>query len=167
MFTATEQVLARAKGIASAHLEASVDDIVVHEDGRVGVAGVPARALTWAELAGLAADGAGGLAGAVGAPAGDGAGNGAARDDLAAGEGAGWDGLGPLAAAVDFTQDGATFPFGAHVSVVEVDMATSPWMTAGGSSTRCSSPASNTAGSPRAWPRRCGSRSSSTPQATR
>jgi carbon-monoxide dehydrogenase large subunit len=64
------------------------------------------------------------LAGAVGAPAGDGAGNGAARDDLAAGEGAGWDGLGPLAAAVDFTQDGATFPFGAHVSVVEVDMET-------------------------------------------
>jgi carbon-monoxide dehydrogenase large subunit len=124
VFTATEQVLARAKGIASAHLEASVDDIVVHEDGRVGVAGVPARALTWAELAGLAADGAGGLAGAVGAPAGDGAGNGAARDDLAAGEGAGWDGLGPLAAAVDFTQDGATFPFGAHVSVVEVDMET-------------------------------------------
>ena len=42
--TATEQVLARAKEIAASHLEASVDDIVVQDDGRVGVAGVPARA---------------------------------------------------------------------------------------------------------------------------
>ncbi len=56
VLSATEEVLARAKEIAAAQLEASVDDMVVHDDGRVGVAGVPARALTWAELAGLAAD---------------------------------------------------------------------------------------------------------------
>lgn len=30
----------------------------------------------------------------------------------------------PLAAELDFTQDGATFPFGAHVAVVEVDLDT-------------------------------------------
>ena len=54
------------------------------DDGRVGVAGVPARALTWGELA---------------------------RDE-------------PVYAVADFHQDGATFPFGAHVAVVEVDRET-------------------------------------------
>jgi carbon-monoxide dehydrogenase large subunit len=105
VFTATQEVLARAKAIAAAHLEASVDDIVVHDDGRVGVAGVPAGALSWAELAGLAADGA--AAGGAG-------------EDVDAGADAG----ARLMAAVDFSQEGATFPFGAHVSVVEVDMET-------------------------------------------
>jgi carbon-monoxide dehydrogenase large subunit len=98
VLTATEEVLARAKALAAAHLEASVDDIVVHDDGRVGVAGVPAGALSWAQLAGLAAAGGAG-------PASDDAGD-------------------RLMAAVDFSQEGATFPFGAHVSVVEVDMET-------------------------------------------
>jgi carbon-monoxide dehydrogenase large subunit len=104
VLTATEEVLARAKALAAAHLEASVDDIVVHDDGRVGVAGVPAGALSWAQLAELAAAGLGGPAGEAG-PAGDDAGH-------------------RLMAAVDFSQEGATFPFGAHVSVVEVDMET-------------------------------------------
>ena len=81
-----------ARRLAARLLEADEDDIVVGEDGRVGVAGVPARALTWAELA-----------------------QAAARDD---------DGDGPLAAALDTAQDGATFPFGAHVAVVEVDLET-------------------------------------------
>jgi len=121
VLSATEQVLARAKEIAAAHLEASFDDIVVHDDGQVGVAGVPARALSWAELAGLAADGARDGAGAGGDRAAAGSGATAVADAVAA---AGRDGLGPLAAAVDFTQEGATFPFGAHVSVVEVDMET-------------------------------------------
>jgi carbon-monoxide dehydrogenase large subunit len=77
--------VARARELAAARLEAAVDDIVV-EDGRIGVAGVPARALSWAELAvEAAADGD------------------------------------PLAIDFDFTQSGATFPFGAHIAVVDVD----------------------------------------------
>ncbi|MHB1553821.1 MAG: xanthine dehydrogenase family protein molybdopterin-binding subunit, partial [Acidimicrobiales bacterium] len=37
----------------------------------------------------------------------------------------GWpEGLGPLAAALDFREAASTFPFGAHVSVVEVDTET-------------------------------------------
>jgi carbon-monoxide dehydrogenase large subunit len=83
---ATEEVLRQAREVAASELEASVDDIVLHEDGRLGVAGVPARALGWAELAGAAPE--------------------------------------PLSAAVDFKVDGPTFPFGAHVSVVEVDIET-------------------------------------------
>jgi carbon-monoxide dehydrogenase large subunit len=92
VLNAADQVLARARSLAASHLEASVDDIVVHDDGRVGVVGVPARALGWGELARLAVD---------------------ADDEQ-----------GPLAAAVDVSVDGATFPFGAHVAVVEVDMET-------------------------------------------
>jgi carbon-monoxide dehydrogenase large subunit len=126
VLSATEEVLAWAKEIAAAHLEASVDDMVVTDDGRVGVAGVPARALTWAELAGLAADGPGADGpGAGGLSSGRLTGGG--RPDpgaTAGGDGASGDGLGLLAAAVDFSQEGATFPFGAHVSVVEVDMET-------------------------------------------
>ncbi|MGH9068283.1 MAG: xanthine dehydrogenase family protein molybdopterin-binding subunit, partial [Acidimicrobiales bacterium] len=86
---AAEAVLHRARALAGDLLEARADDIVVMEDGRVGVAGVPARALSWSELAGAAAE----------------------RGDA-------------LAAALDFEQAGATFPFGAHVAVVEVDTET-------------------------------------------
>jgi carbon-monoxide dehydrogenase large subunit len=86
---ATDEVLVRAKELAAAELEASVDDIVVTEDGRVGVAGVPAKAISWGRLAQLATVGGA-----------------------------------PLSAAVDFVQSGATFPFGAHVAVVEVDLDT-------------------------------------------
>ena len=92
VYTAAGAVVERARRLAARLLEADEDDIVVGEDGRVGVAGVPARALTWAELA-----------------------QAAARDD---------DGDGPLAAALDTAQDGATFPFGAHIAVVEVDVET-------------------------------------------
>lgn len=101
---AAEQVLRQARTLAASELEASPEDIVVHDGGRLGVAGVPARALTWAEVAALAA-----------------------RDD---GEGSGTSsrgngaGSGRLAAQLDFHQDDATFPFGAHVSVVEVDTET-------------------------------------------
>jgi carbon-monoxide dehydrogenase large subunit len=127
--TATEEVLARAKELAAAHLEASVDDIVVGVDGRLGVAGVPSRALSWAELAVLAEDGEI-WAGTEDLLAGQNGGERLETGDGSVGPGAetgedSRDGsLGPLAAAVDFTQEGATFPFGAHVSVVEVDMET-------------------------------------------
>jgi carbon-monoxide dehydrogenase large subunit len=87
---AAGSVLDRAKQLAAKLLEADAADIVLTDDGRLGVAGVPATAKTWAEVAA------------------------AARDDEA----------GPLAAAMDVAQKGATFPFGAHVAVVEVDMET-------------------------------------------
>jgi carbon-monoxide dehydrogenase large subunit len=105
VLSAAEGVLEKAKALAATELEASPDDIVVHDDGRVGVAGVPSTALTWARLAELAEAGSA-----------DESSNGSDDPDDS--------GLGPLAAAVDFNQDGATFPSGAHVSVVEVDMET-------------------------------------------
>jgi carbon-monoxide dehydrogenase large subunit len=89
--TATQEVLGRARELAAAELEASVEDITVHNGHGLGVAGVPATALSWARLATLAEDGGSGHA---------------------------------LAAEFDFNQEGATFPFGAHVSVVEVDTET-------------------------------------------
>lgn len=85
---AAEDVLERARSIAATQLEASPEDVVVHDGGRLGVAGVPSRALSWSEIVTLAAS------------------------------------EGPLGAQVDFRQADATFPFGAHVSVVEVDMET-------------------------------------------
>ncbi len=87
---ATDAVIDQARQLAARLLEADVDDIVVTDEGKVGVAGVPARALSWAELAGMAAR----------------------------------DGGDPLLAALDSEQAGPTFPFGAHVAVVEVDIET-------------------------------------------
>lgn len=78
----------KVKELAAELLEASVDDIVLG-DGTVGVAGVPATALTWGALAAKAEE------------AGD-----------------------PLNIEHDFKSTGSTFPFGAHVSVVEVDTET-------------------------------------------
>jgi carbon-monoxide dehydrogenase large subunit len=48
---AAAAVLEHARSLAAELLEASPDDVVVLDDGRVGVAGVPASGLTWAELA--------------------------------------------------------------------------------------------------------------------
>ena len=84
-------VLERAKRLAATMLEADPADIVITGEGRLGVAGVPSKALSWAELA-------------VAAPT--------------------IDGEGALSATFDFVQEGATFPFGAHVAVVEVDLDT-------------------------------------------
>jgi carbon-monoxide dehydrogenase large subunit len=86
---ASELVLRRAKELAASELEASVDDIVLTEDGTLGVQGVPTATMTWAELATAAEE---------------------------SGQ--------PLAEETDFKPGGATFPFGAHVSVVEVDVET-------------------------------------------
>ena len=99
VFNAAEAVWEKGRAIAASELEADVNDIVVHGEGKVGVAGVPSKALTWGRLAELAA------AAEVEPPV---------ADSI----------LGPLAAAVDFEASGATFPFGAHVSVVEVDTET-------------------------------------------
>lgn len=96
LYRASEVVLEQARTLAAHLLEADTADIVLHDGGRVGVAGVPARALTWGELALAASD-----------PA-----------RLAPGMEPG------LAHALDFDQGDATFPFGAHISVVEVDTET-------------------------------------------
>ena len=48
---AAEVVLDQARALAAELLEASPDDVVVLDDGRVGVAGVPASGRSWAELA--------------------------------------------------------------------------------------------------------------------
>ena len=87
---ATEAMVTKAKQLAARLLEADVADIVVDTaNGTIGVAGVPAQAIGWGELAARAAD-----------------------------EGEQLDG------EFDFHQDGATFPFGAHIAVVEVDAET-------------------------------------------
>ncbi len=87
---ATDVMIARAKEVAAAMLEADPADIVVDPTaGTIGVAGVPAQALSWAEVASAA-----NRSGA------------------------------PLAGEFDFHQEGATFPFGAHIAVVEVDAST-------------------------------------------
>ena len=84
---ATIAMVERARAIAARMLEADEADIVVDvAAGTVGVAGVPAQALSWGQLAGEA------------------------------------DGVGErLQGEFDFVQDGATFPFGAHIALVEVD----------------------------------------------
>ena len=88
---ATEAVVERARALAASLLEADVADIVVDTTaGTIGVAGVPAQALTWAELAQRAED----------------------------------DPRGPLDADSVFKSEGASFPFGAHIAVAEVDTET-------------------------------------------
>src|SRR6201999_2770313 len=52
---ATDLVFERGRALAAELLEADPEDVVVDESGRVGVRGVPARALSWSELAASAA----------------------------------------------------------------------------------------------------------------
>jgi carbon-monoxide dehydrogenase large subunit len=100
---AGQQVVEKARRIAAHLLEAALEDVVLQDpetgDGqaRVGLAGVPDRSFTWAELAGAAAEG----------------------DSLPEGVEPG------LVAESDFDTEGnSTFPFGCHVAVVEVDVET-------------------------------------------
>ncbi len=93
---ASNAVLERAKAIAAHLLEATTDDIVVGEGG-LHVAGVPARGTSWIELAAASRD-------ASKLPA-----------DVEPGI---------LRHELDFDGTDSTFPFGAHVSVVEVDTET-------------------------------------------
>jgi carbon-monoxide dehydrogenase large subunit len=97
---ATEAMVDKAKRLAAHLLEADVADIVVDTDaGTVGVAGAPAAALDWAALAQAALT---------------------APDEVVDHA----DGTLGLAAQLDFDQGAATFPFGAHIAVVEVDQDT-------------------------------------------
>lgn len=87
---ATEVMVDQARALAARMLEADEADIVIDKvAGTIGVAGVPAQALTWSDLATKASD-----------------------------EGE------PLAGEFDFVQANGTFPFGTHISVVEVDRET-------------------------------------------
>ncbi len=98
---AADAVLDAARLIAAARLEARPEDIVVvapdaNGPGGLAVAGVPARAVGWAELAELAE---------LGGPGGPG-------------------GSGGLRAEVDLELNGTTYSSGTHASVVEVDLDT-------------------------------------------
>ena len=86
----------RAQKIAAHLLEASPDDIVAGEGG-VHVAGVPANALSWADLAVASRDASKLPSGLEPAP---------------------------LRHELDFDGSDSTYPFGSHVSVVEVDTET-------------------------------------------
>lgn len=98
VWTATGQVVDKARKVAAELLEANVDDIELDVDrGVFHVAGTPSLTKSWAEV------------GAAG--------------DIIDPIGAGATGL-PIEAALTFTADNATFPFGAHVAVVEVDTET-------------------------------------------
>jgi carbon-monoxide dehydrogenase large subunit len=92
VWTAANEVLEKARRLAASMLEADPGDMVVAPGG-LAPAGVPARTVSWAEMAAAAA------AGALPADAGP-------RG---------------LAAETDFEQGESSYPFGAHVSVVEID----------------------------------------------
>ena len=92
---ASETVLGKAKALAAHLLEASETDITLGGGG-LQVAGVPTSAMSWADLAAAAND----------------------PSKLPEGMEPG------LAHELDFDGTDSTFPFGAHVSVVEVDTET-------------------------------------------
>ena len=96
LHTASGVVLEKARKLAAHLLEANEDDIVNGDDGLL-VAGVPAKELSWAELAKAAKD--------------------PARRPADLDEGG-------LAHELDFSEGDSTFPFGSHVAVVEIDLET-------------------------------------------
>ena len=88
---ATEAIVEQARVLAAKLLEADLADIVIDRStGSIGVAGVPASAMSWGELAAKSEE----------------------LDD------------GPLEAEHVFDAEGASFPFGAHIAVAEVDIET-------------------------------------------
>jgi carbon-monoxide dehydrogenase large subunit len=129
------EVVELARQRAGEVLEAAVDDIVLAVDGdsrgRFHVVGTPARSLGWADLVADGAGGVDGVGGADGAHSGgpvNGDGFGRSTPDRSAGGSEAGDGDGDgrpaLAAEVDHRAKGSTFPFGAHIAVVEVDTET-------------------------------------------
>ena len=93
---AGENALEKARAIFAHRAEASIDDVVQFDDGSIGVVGVPTSARTLAEIAHLSSDPAN-------LPA-----------DMEPG----------LRGELTFDQAHPTFPFGTHLSVVEVDTET-------------------------------------------
>jgi carbon-monoxide dehydrogenase large subunit len=96
MINATREVLAKGRELAAHLLEASVDDVTVVPGRGLGVVGAPSSTVSWAQLAAAAAD----------------------PDRLP-------EGMEPwLDAEADFETPDSSYPFGAHVAVVEVDVET-------------------------------------------
>ena len=91
-----DTLIEKAKRVASRALEVSVEDLEIFDGGGIGVVGAPQSALGWEHLAQLASE----------------------PDLLEPGEALG------LRAEDDFDPEAFTYPFGAHVSVVEVDVET-------------------------------------------
>lgn len=96
VFAASQAVLQRAQQIAAHNLEAATEDIVTGNGG-LHIAGVPGRVLSWSELSAASND----------------------PNRLPSGLEPG-----PLRHEGDFDGSNSTFPFGAHVSVLEVDTET-------------------------------------------
>jgi carbon-monoxide dehydrogenase large subunit len=96
VFTAGRRTLHKARSIYAFHREAALDDVVQFDDGRTGVVGVPDSGMTLGEIAAVAADSSN------------------LPEDMEPG----------LRGEDTWEQDEATFPFGTHVSVVEVDTET-------------------------------------------
>ena len=92
---ASTEVFNKARQLAAHLLEANVEDIVKGDDG-LQVAGVPAKAVSWSELATAANDAA------------------KRPEDMEGG----------LVHELDFDGGDSTFPFGAHIAVVEIDAET-------------------------------------------
>ncbi|MFV1971639.1 MAG: xanthine dehydrogenase family protein molybdopterin-binding subunit [Acidimicrobiia bacterium] len=93
---AGKEVLHKARTVFAFHVEAAIDDVVQFEDGRIGVVGVPTSAMTLAEIAVVASEPSN------------------LPDDLEPG----------LRGEQMWEQKEATFPFGTHLSIVEVDTET-------------------------------------------
>lgn len=92
----SQTLLEKARMLVAHLTEASVDDVALFSDGRIGVVGVPDSGYTWSELAVLAAD-----------PA-----------NLP-------EGMDPGLRTEDtYDQEHSSVPFGTHVSVAEVDTET-------------------------------------------
>lgn len=93
---AGEKVLHKARSIFAFHAEAAIDDVVQFDDGRIGVVGDPTSALTLTEVAVVASEPSN------------------LSVDMEPG----------LRAEQMWEQAEATFPFGTHLSIVEVDVET-------------------------------------------
>ncbi len=96
IYGAGERVLDKARAVFAFHAEAAIDDVIQFEDGRIGVVGVPTSAMTLAEIAAVASEPSN------------------LPDDMEPG----------LRGEQMWAQKEATFPFGTHLSVVEVDTET-------------------------------------------
>jgi carbon-monoxide dehydrogenase large subunit len=96
IFNASNEVLEKGRKLAAHLLEADVGDVAVFPGEGLGVTGAPGSVLTWGQLAAAAAD-----------------------------DGRRPDGMEPgLSAENDFATPDATYPFGTHLAVVEVDVET-------------------------------------------
>ncbi|MGZ8635068.1 MAG: xanthine dehydrogenase family protein molybdopterin-binding subunit, partial [Solirubrobacteraceae bacterium] len=96
MINATREVLAKGSELAAHLLEASVDDVQVVVGQGLGVAGTPSATISWADLAKAADD----------------------PSRLPEGMEPGLDAIN------DFETPDSSYPFGAHIAVVEVDTET-------------------------------------------